>query len=166
MAYRNKTYIAFDGDKDMKYYLLMTAWKANDGLDFNFHNAHDLNAARDSSQEESIKKQLRERFANTKVFIILIGESTRNLFKFVKWEIEVALKLDLPIIAVNLNDSRNRDDLCPPVLRDELAIYVPFKLKIIEYAMINWPSSHSKYKSEKKTGPYFYKNSLYEDLGL
>ena len=29
MGYRNKTYIAFDGDNDMHYYRLMTAWKAS-----------------------------------------------------------------------------------------------------------------------------------------
>ena len=26
MAYRNKTYVAFDGDKDIRYYRLMKAW--------------------------------------------------------------------------------------------------------------------------------------------
>ena len=66
MAYKNKTYIAFDGDNDMRYYRLMTAWSANEGFDFEFHNAHDLNTSRDSSQEESIKTQLRARFANSK----------------------------------------------------------------------------------------------------
>jgi len=32
----------------MPYYRLMQAWKQNDGMDFNFYNAHDLNTARDS----------------------------------------------------------------------------------------------------------------------
>ena len=73
MAYRNKTYVAFDGDKDIRYYLLMKAWKQSDKTDFNFYDAHDLNTARDSSQEESIKRQLRERMANSKVFVLLIG---------------------------------------------------------------------------------------------
>lgn len=27
MTYRNKTYVAFDGDKDIRYYRLMQAWK-------------------------------------------------------------------------------------------------------------------------------------------
>jgi hypothetical protein len=49
MAYRNKTYIAFDGDEDIRYYRLMTAWKAHDGFSMNFQDAHDLNTARDSS---------------------------------------------------------------------------------------------------------------------
>lgn len=166
MAYRNKTYICFDGDTDMKHYRLMTAWAENENFTFDFHNAHDLNTARDSSQEESIKKQLRERFANSKLFIVLIGEKTKLLTKFVKWEMEVALKLDLPIIGVNLNGSRSRDERCPPAIRDELAIYVPFGAKIVEHAMTNWPNSHAKYRKEGKTGPYHYTEKTYKDLGL
>ncbi len=84
MAHRNKTYIAFDGDNDMRYYRLMTAWSAHDGFDFEICNVPDLNTARDSSQEESIKRQLRERFANSKLFMVLIGENTRYLRKFVE----------------------------------------------------------------------------------
>jgi hypothetical protein len=55
MAYRNKTYVCFDGDTDMQYYRLMTAWTASDHSSFNFKNDHDLNTARDTSQEESIR---------------------------------------------------------------------------------------------------------------
>ncbi len=56
MAYRNKTYVCFDGDKDMHYYRLMCAWKQHEGINFNFFNAHELNTARDDSQEASIKR--------------------------------------------------------------------------------------------------------------
>ena len=165
MAYRNKTYIAFDGDEDMHYYRLMTAWKAHDGFSLNFNNAHDLNSARDSSQEESIKRQLRERFANSKLLVVLIGEKTRNLTKFVKWEMEVALKLGLPIVGVNLNGSRGRDDKCPPTIRDELAIYVPFAHDIIEYAMDRWPDQFKKHKADGKAGAYHYTDEVYKKLG-
>lgn len=166
MSYRNKTYIAFDGDNDMHYYRLMTAWKAHDGNSFNFHNAHDLNKARDTSLEESIKKQLRERFANSKLFILLIGEKTKNLHKFVCWEIEVALSLGLPTIAVNLNGLRGRDDRCPAILRDELAIFVMFNLKIIEHAMANWPTSYQKHKRNGTSGSRRYADSVYSGFGL
>ena len=98
MAYRNKTYVAFDGDNDMWAYAYMKGWKQNDSSSFNFYDAHDLNTARDSSTEESIKRQLRERMNNSKVFVLLIGEHTKYLTKFVKWEVEQALKKDLPII--------------------------------------------------------------------
>ena len=53
MTYRNKAYIAFDGDNDMPSYRIMTAWANNSNFDFELHNAHDLNEAMDSSQEES-----------------------------------------------------------------------------------------------------------------
>ncbi|MEO0548410.1 MAG: TIR domain-containing protein [Pseudomonadota bacterium] len=166
MAYRNKTYVCFDGDEDIKYYRLMTAWKANDSTSFNFHDAHDLNTARDSSQEESIKRQLRIRFQNSKTFIVLVGQRTRFLTKFVKWEMEVAQKLGLPIIVVNLNGSRQQSDLCPPAVRDKLAIHIPFGQKIIQHAMDNWPSSYETKSKEGLVDWYYYTDKVYQSLGL
>lgn len=164
MSYRNKTYIAFDGDEDIHYYRLMTAWKAHDGFSLNFHDAHDINTARDSSQEESIKRQLRERFANSKLFVVLIGEKTRLLTKFVRWEMEVALNLGLPIVGVNLNGSRNRDDGCPATIKDELVVYVSFSHDIIEYALDKWPNTHDLNKKDGKAGPFYYTDAVYEKL--
>lgn len=166
MAYRNKTYIAFDGDNDMHYYRLMTAWKANDGFSLNFHNAHDINSARDSSQEESIKRQLRERFANSKLLVVLIGEKTRYLTKFVKWELEVALRLDLPIIGVNLNGCRQMDAFCPPTIRDQLVVYTSFNHNIIQHAMDHWPDEFQRLRSAGTTGSRVYNDDLYRRLGL
>lgn len=166
MAYRNKTYVCFDGDNDMHYYRLMQAWSENEKFSFDFNNAHDLNTAKDDSQEESIKRQLRVRFANSKDFIVLIGEKTKFLRKFVRWELEVAIKLDLPIVAVNLNGSRQKDDLCPPAIKDALAIYVPFGAKIMEHAMTTWPADHQRYTKEGKTGAFYYIHDTYQKLGL
>lgn len=164
MAYRNKTYICFDGDTDMSYYRLMTAWHANEKFSFEFQNAHDLNTARDSSQEESIKRKLRERFANSKDFIVLIGEKTKGLTKFVRWEMEVAINLGLPIIGANLNGNRTKDDRCPPIIRDQLVLYVSFGPKIIEHAMANWPDHFKKLKQEGKSGAYHYNDSVYTSV--
>lgn len=166
MAYRNKTYIAFDGDNDMHYYRLMTAWKAYDGFSLNFHNAHDLNTARDSSQEESIKRQLRERFENSKLLVVLIGANTRHLTKFVKWELEVALRLALPIIGVNLNGGRQVDERCPPTIRDQLVVYVSFNHNIIEHAMDHWPDEFHRLRSAGTTENRFYNDDVYRRLGL
>jgi hypothetical protein len=109
MGYTNKTFVSFDGDADMHYYRLMTAWKQHDHMSFSFYNAHDLNSARDSSAEASIKAQLSERLRNSKIFVLLIGESTRYLHKFLKWEIEQAITRKMPIIGVNLNGRRSLD---------------------------------------------------------
>lgn len=166
MAYKNKTYICFDGDSDMNHYRMMTAWSANERFAFSFHNAHDINTARDSSQEESIKRQLRERFANSKQLVVLIGERTKLLTKFVKWEMEVALRLGLPIIGVNLNGSRQSDRQCPLAIQGELAVFVPFGAKIIEYAMTNWPADHARYRSESKAEHFHYMDHVYKNLGL
>ncbi len=167
MPYRNKTFVSFDGDSDMSYYRLMRAWKQNDGIEFNFYDAHNLNTARDSSQEASIKAQLAERMRNTKVFVLLVGESTRYLQKFVRWEIEQAIRRDLPIIAVNLKGRRSMDqDRCPPVLKDKLAIHISFNAAIMQHALDRWPSSHQQRRSRQKSGPYYYKDDTYSRLGL
>lgn len=167
MPYRNKTYVCFDGDNDIHYYRLMCAWKQNDGFDFNFHNAHDLNFARDDSQEVSIKRQLRERLLNTKSLVVLIGSGTRYLYRFVKWEMEQAIAMDLPIIAVNLNGSRTQQiETCPPVIRNELVVYVSFNAKIIAHAMDNWPSERASLKRHGNSGPYYYSEDIYRRLGI
>jgi hypothetical protein len=165
MAYRNKTYVCFDGDTDMRYYRLMQAWTENEKFSFEFNNAHDLNTASDDSLEESIKRQLRIRFANSKDFIVLIGEKTKLLRKFVRWEMEVAIKLDLPIVAVNLNGAKQNDDQCPSAIRGSLAIFVPFGPKIMEYAMTHWPDSHARHRKANETGAYYYAESVYKQLG-
>lgn len=165
MAYRNKTYVCFDADNDISYYRLMTAWKENDRIAFDFHNAHEINNLRDDSSEETIKRKLRERLENTKVIVVLIGEHTRNLYKYVRWEIEYALEKNIPIIGVNLNKKKCIDyDLCPPLLKAELAIHIPFGQKIVNYALNRWSGSHQNHLQAGDTGPYSYKDSVYENI--
>lgn len=173
MAYRNKTYIAFDGDNDIHFYLTMLMWKQNDNTNFDFFNAHDINTASDYSTEETIKRKLRERMMNSKVFVLLVGDKTKYLYKFVKWEIELAIKLNLPIIVVNLpklpghEGSRRVDyDRCPNIVKDTLAIHIPFKAKIMQHALENWIDSHYKYTKAGEKGSYYYVDEVYTSLGL
>lgn len=167
MAYRNKTYVAFDGDSDIHYYRLMQAWKQNDNTPFNFHDAHSLNFSNDSSLRGSILAQLRVRFENTRRFVILIGNNTKFLRKFVPWEIEQALSRNLPIICVNLNGLRQIDyELCPKSLQSVLAVHIPFQQKILQYALEHWGDSHKQYSTQSKSGPYSYKPDIYLKVGL
>ncbi len=166
MAYTNKTYVAFDADNDIHYYRLMQAWKQNDSTSFNFYDAHDLNNVRVYS-EESIKRNLQERLRSTKVFILLVGDNTKYLYKFVRWEIEQAIKRDLPIIVVNLNGKRSKDsNRCPLILEDELSLHVSFNQKIIEKALSSWEDSHKKHRSEGNNSAYVYGENIYKSLGL
>ena len=167
MAYRNKTYVCFDGDSDIHYYRLMQAWHQNDRSPFVFYNAHDLNTARDSSLEASIKRQLRERLLNSSVFVVLIGANTRYLTKFVRWEMEQAVELRLPIVGVNLNGMRQQDqERCPPIIRDVLAVYVSFSAAIMQHALERWPADAQRLRAEGKSGPYYYNESVYRTLSL
>lgn len=164
MAYRNKVYVSFDADSDIRYYYMMKAWRQNDNVQFNFYDAHDINNNYDKS-EESIKASLMERFRNSKVFVLLVGEHTKYLHKYVGWEIEQAIKRELPIIVVNLNGKRSMDEYrCPAKVRDEIAVHISFNASILQYALETWPSYIKDHPSA--TGPYCYENTVYMSLGL
>ena len=167
MAYRNKTYVCFDGDTDIHYYRLMQAWHQNDRTPFSFYNAHDLNSARDSSLESSIKRQLRDRLLSSKVFVVLIGANTRYLTKFVRWELEQAIGLGLPLIGVNLNGMRQQDiNRCPPTIRDRLCMYVSFNAAIMQHALEQWPAQAAREAAAGKSGAFYYPEHTYRQLGL
>lgn len=167
MAYSNKVYVAFDADNDIRYYRLMQAWKQNDNTSFNFYDAHDLTNIMPWSSEDSIKASLQERLRNTKLMVVLIGEKTRFLNKFVRWEIEQAIKRQLPIIAVNLNGKRSLDsERCPPILKNQLSIHIGFNQKIIEKAINEWPGLDERFRREGKLGDFFYKNEVYASFNL
>ena len=166
MSYRNKTYVIFDGDEDMWAYRFMRGWKTNDNIDFDFYDAHDLKPLTDRAGEETVKRRLRERLFNTKQAIVLIGEKTKNLYRFVRWELETCQNMGIPIVAVNLNGLKNQDsDRCPPIIRDEYVVHIPFKLKIIQYALDNFPSEFSR-RDKSESGPRHYNDSVYKKLGL
>ena len=159
--------MCFDADNDIHYYRLMLAWKQSDKTDFQFYNAHDLNRLLPISTEETIKRKLRERLRNTKVFIVLVGKSTQYLYKFVRWEMEQALGLDIPIIAVNLNGKRVKDnDRCPPIIRDKLVVHVSFNARIVQHALENWETEYHKLKQEGTSGARIYNLSVYKRLEL
>lgn len=166
MAYRNKVYVSMDADSDIRYYWLMKAWRQNDNTNFNFYDAHDINNCYDKS-EASIKASLMERFRNSKVFVLLVGEHTQFLYKYVRWEIEQAIKRELPIIVVNLNGFRQFDpNRCPPIIRNELAIHISFNAKILQYALENWPAQAMNIVRGGRRGAYHYQDSVYMSLGL
>ena len=165
--YKNKAYIAFDGDKDIHYYNMIKAWSQNERLDFSIYDAHDINTVRDTSLDETIKARLRERMNNSNVMILIVGESTKYLYKFVRYELTFALRNDIPIIVVNINNKRERDlNRVPPIIRDKLVVHISFNLNIIKYAMNNWPSEYIKLKRNNDIGARYYTRAIYSSMGL
>lgn len=167
MVYRNKAYVALDYDEDSNYYNLFKAWRDKKEIDFDFYDAHDLNNLRDYSKEETIKRKLKERLDRSQIFILLLGEKTKNKYKYVRWEIDQALQLKLPIIVVNLNGMRIDDnERIPSILDNELFVCINFKSKIIQYAMENWILEDIRLRKNGDSGPYYYMESVYKQLGL
>ncbi len=161
MSYRNKTYVAFNADYpagggDLRYYRLMLAWKNNDNIDFNFHNAHDLNNLTLRASDDQIFRKLRERMRNAKQLIVLVGDHTKNMYKFVRWEIEIGLDMDIPVIAVNLNGNNGSTDKTPPILLNRAYfVSVPFQMRKIRYALDHFPGQYEKEKGNAPSDLYY-----------
>lgn len=148
-------YIVFDGDNDHWAYSYMNGWKKNRNIDFTFQNAHDLDNMTSRAQDELyVKSKLKERMNQSTAVVVLIGESTKNLFKYVRWELELALDLGLPIIAVNLNKKNRQDyERCPAIIRDNgCVVHIPYELAAIKHAMANWPREFSGLTTAERSG--------------
>lgn len=169
MAYRNKTYVAF-ASEDITNYRLMEAWKANERIEFDFFDAHDLYISRDTSKPETIKRNLRERLKNAKQIVLLGSKDGKRKggdgVSFLAHEIEVIIEFNLPVVVVNLDQDRNVDRSYIPVPllnADYYTISVSFQPKIIMHALDEYVAAFAK---GGKKGPYYYKPEVYSDLGL
>ncbi|MCB8913355.1 TIR domain-containing protein [Rhodococcus rhodochrous] len=169
MSYRNKTYVAF-ASEDIHCYRLMEAWRDNKKIDFNFFDAHDLFISRDTSKPETIKSNLRQRMKNAKQVVLLGSNAGRRKGSdgesFLAHEIMVAIEFDLPIVIANLDGGREIDrTVIPRPLLDvgHYTMSVSFQPKIIAYALDNYAVN---YATANKSGPYYYKSSVYAGLDL
>ncbi|UGY26646.1 TIR domain-containing protein [Bradyrhizobium septentrionale] len=102
-------------------------------------------------------------------FGVVVGESTKYLHKFVRWEIELALELGLPMVISNLNNKAEMDpDRCPAILRDVCAIHVPFKKDAIKYVLENFPRALHTFSAEERAKGWRYYNrpEWYKSMGL
>lgn len=169
MSYRNKTYVAF-ASEDIHNYRLMEAWRDNDKIDFTFIDAHDLFQARDTSQPETIRRNLRERMKNAKQ-VVLLGSAKAKLkgsdgSSFLAHEVKVMMEFDLPVVVANLDGDRTVDQafIPKPLLDDRYyTLSVSFQPKIIMHALDNYAAG---YMASGKVGPHQYPESVYKSLGL
>ncbi len=169
MSYRNKTYVAF-ASEDITQYRLMEAWRDNQHIDFNFYDAHDLNISRDSSRDETIRANLRQRMNSAKQFVLLGSAHARrkggDSNTFLGYEVQTMVKLDLPIVVANLGGDRGIvKGFIPQPLLDAgyYTLSVSFQPKIIKYGLDGYAS---QYPGSGKSGPHLYPVSVYSQLGL
>ncbi|MBX9821053.1 TIR domain-containing protein [Afipia birgiae] len=159
MSYNLPAYVVFDGDNDKWAYGFMKGWKQNDRVEFDFRDAHDLDNMTGRAQDEAyVKSNLRDRMKKSGAVIVLIGEKTKNLYKYVRWELELALELDIPIVAVNLNKKNGRDEnLCPAIIRTSgRVVHVPYSREAIKHALDNFTASFKNMALEQKASASWY----------
>jgi hypothetical protein len=171
VSYRNKTYVAF-ASEDIGQYRMMEAWRDNQRIDFNFYDAHDLNVSRDTSQPETIKRNLRERMKSAKEVVLLGSAHGKRKGSdgksFLAHEIEVLLEFGLPVVVVNLDQDRTVDKkLIPdPLLQaDYYTVSVSYQPKIIKFALENYAVNFDVSR-RTKSGPHQYGADVYSKLGL
>lgn len=166
MGHRNKTFVIFDGDNDKWAYGRMKGWKSLEHIDFkDAHDEYPLSVH--ASNEDYIKGKLRKRFLSASQMIILIGKSTKYLYKYVRWELEVAQNLNIPIIVVNLNGDRKQNtNTCPSIIRNSYVVHIPFRMKIIKYAFDSFLAEFNKRSTDGSFGGRYYNTSVYSSLIL
>ena len=169
MSYRNKTYVAF-ASENIRLYRLMEAWRDNKNIDFNFFDAHDLNTARDSSLDETIRRRLRERLANAKQ-VVLIGSDDakrkgKNEDTFLGYEVKTIIQMNLPVVVANHDGDRSikKAYIPDPFLdADYYTLSVALSPKVIQFALDKYAPL---YAGSDKSGPHYYEKHIYEKLGM
>lgn len=164
MAYRKKIYVSYDA-ADILYYNMLEAWCRNETQEF-VHHESILLSFPETKKADNIGKTFAEKITTTTCFIVLVGNHTVSLGQQMKIEIEKAIELDIPIIIANLNGKRSIDnDLCPLILKNQMALHVSFNAKILQEAINTWPTYYLQNK-DKGSGAYFFKPEVYNRLGL
>jgi hypothetical protein len=117
----------------------MKDWEANASAPFHFDNDYKINKLLGVQSDETVKGLLKERLQNAKVLVIIIGKSTQNLYKYVRFEIDYALKNYIPIIAVHIQAHDKQNEIYFPMLKNRLTAYIPFSLKALNDTLIQPP---------------------------
>ncbi|WP_094228428.1 TIR domain-containing protein [Methanolobus psychrotolerans] len=175
MAYRNGTYIAFDGlgqvnptYSDFRYYGLIEAWAKNKNIHFKYINSHDKTCAvRDSSLRSTLEARIRERLSKSKNMVVILSSDTRKTGSMLSYEIEKAVdyyKIPLIIAYVDYKIVAEPSQLFnywPNSLSARIgngtvkAIHVPF----IRDAIIDAISQFSVSKLPKSSLSYYNKEA-------
>lgn len=142
MSYRTKTYIAADFDHDKDAVDVLYKWNDSDHWSLNFHDAHEVTQARDTSLPCSIKSSLKTRLDLSKRFVLIVGDHTDSITKgscrycnrysiswgrclnnrstdfksYIKYECAEAVKADMQIIVL-YNDTTVTRSKCPEAVR-------------------------------------------------
>jgi hypothetical protein len=180
-AYRNGTYVAFNGmgttdptKSDMKYYGLLQLWDKANHHDLTFSDSHQKTySVQDTSHIDTLKARLLSRLKDSKHMLLIATEFASINRGLLNWEIEKAVEVyQIPIIVVYPGYEKIRQpfelkDRWPDKLKyyieKELVktIHIPFKQVIINAALDDF-SVHTPPKYTVTT----YTSEFYKGHGI
>ena len=181
MAYRNGTYVAFNGcgttdptEGDLKYYALLKAWNKSHRFDFSFSDSHEKTySVVDTSKKETLKNRLLERLRNSKQFLLIITKNSSWNRGILNWEIEKAVdNYGIPIIVAYtmceiVKNTSPYKKYWPSKLKEKIdagevkTIHIPFKQAIIIEALEQFDI-----KNKPKYTITVYNDSVYKKHGI
>jgi hypothetical protein len=156
-----RTFVGFSS-ADKYRYDLMTAWKANENIPFDFADFQ-LNDAIDSTDEYYIKSRIRPKIVRSDTYALIIGADTFMKTTYVKWEVEVAIETGCRLIGVNLNANRFVHPLTPRFFLNKGALHVPYSPHILEQALKPW--NRSPHPPDANWGDWSFYDSVYTGIG-
>ena len=141
---------------------MMCAWKANENIDFNFADFQ-LDEAINSLNPSYIKFVCRNKIKKVDTFVLLIGNDTWQKTEFVQAEVEAAVEKGCRLIAMNLNDCRVKDWLCPWFFMNTGALFIPFSSRIAAEALKPWKRPQPD--SNLTSSDWYFDDRVYTGLG-
>jgi len=184
MAYKNGTYVAFDGNAttnptegDMKYYALLQSWNASNKFELTFSDSHKkTHQVKDSSLKQTLQARLLERMKNSKNMMLIISDNTDWDRGMLNYEIEKAIDYyKIPLIIAypgyeSILDPSGLSSKWPKALAERIenktarCIHIPFKQKAIASAVSRF-SLHSTNGDILTLPLHYFDRSVYVDWG-
>lgn len=162
-----KIYVAFDFEKDLKYYEEMKTWHDSNGKPFSLINGYEYASSLDKVADEILKANIQEKMRQAEMVVVILGVGTKSMRKLTRWQIEYAINNYFPIVVMNLNRIQSVDyDRCPTVLKTALAVHTTFNPSMLELAMNDWPKRAQELRSMEKKSAYKYTNDIYQVINV
>jgi len=183
MAYRNGTYVAFHAGgtsdptkSDIKYYNTLKMWDAHKKIDFRLIDSHEkTSSVRDSSKKATLERALITRLRNSKQFLLILTETTKNDTDWVPFEIEYAVDIcKIPLIIAYPNFDyimapAQLSHYWPTILKTKIednsarVIHIPFKKEAIIDAIGQFTVHNTEYPVN---GYGYYNEETHRRWGL
>ncbi len=100
---RKSVFVSYCHPEELSYRNIFMAWDKHGGIDFKFALSSPRQAIPSSNKAE-IRAGLLKHFQNADCLLVIVGPTT-HASDWVRWEIQAAKKLGLPMIVVKLDRS-------------------------------------------------------------